>query len=179
MKGRRMPRGRGQGRVIDYKHWNAIPSLNLKVGTAATSLGGGLSFVAPATILRARGYVSASFDATQQAGDEMLCTFGLAVISTDAFTAGGGSVPDPADEPEYPWLWWKQMFLESFVAANEGAYGVSAQYAEVDTRAMRRIKPGETLCWVMQRTGVVGAIVTSVMMGNSGAHANGPVNSNG
>ncbi len=117
----------------------------------------------PATILRCRGYVQAYLDATRQVGDIMVVTAALGIVSTDAFNLGATAFPDPADEPAYPWLWWGQMTLESTLAAGDDAWGLSAQRLEVDTKAMRRWKPDETLTWVFQTTQVAGAPVTIIV----------------
>ncbi len=154
------------GKKIDFKQWSATPALVSTVSTDGTALGGGLDFVVPATILRIRGFVQAIFDATMQAGDLMILTYGIAIISTDAFNAGSGSVPDPSGDPEYPWMWWGQMRLQAFVAAgHEGGWGPTGQRLEVDTKAMRKIKPSETLTTVFQRTGTAGAPATDVTIG--------------
>ena len=167
-----MARGRpyrSGGRKIDFKQWNAAPGLISSIGSDATILGGGLAFTFPATLLRFRGYVSAMLDETQQVGDLIVVTFGLAIITSDAFTAGSGSVPDPATEPEFPWIWWKEMRLDSFAtlttAIGPAGYGPASQRYEVDSKAMRKIKPGETLCMIIQTTNAAGAPATLLDIG--------------
>jgi len=152
---------RRYARTIDFKQWDLIPAIVLEETGVATNLGGGLGFLAPQTILRCRGEVSIQFDETAQAGDRAAITFGLGIVSSDAFAAGAGSVPDPGGEPEYPWLWWGSIEIEAIIAASAwtGGYGwgPSAGRLEVDTKAMRKVKPGETLCWVAQTTLATGA----------------------
>ena len=95
-----MPRPRGGGRRIDFKSWSAIPSLQQNVASNQTVLASGaLQFSAPATILRVRGRLQVAMDETKQVGDVIALTFGLGVISSDAFDAGAAGVPDPAGEP--------------------------------------------------------------------------------
>ena len=158
-----MARRHGQGRTIDFKAWNAMPSLLTEVSGVGTSQGGALSFTSPATILRCRGYVSAFFDESVQIGDEYKLIFGLGISSTDAFTAG--AMPDPGSEPEYPWLWWDSAWLECYLAAGQEGWGTTAQRFEIDTRAMRKVKPGQTLTLIVQSTGVGGAPATKIAMG--------------
>ncbi len=155
------------GRKIDFKQWDAMPSLSAESSSSGTTLGGAISFTIPATILRIRGYCQASLDETKQAGDEMIVGFAVGIVSTDAFNLGVTAVPDPSSEPEYPWLWWGQVFLESFVAAAAEPWGISNQRLEVDSKAMRKVKPGETLCWVAQRNAVAGAPVTILTFGQT------------
>ena len=157
------PRG---GKVIDMKEWDAIPSVSQELSTNTTISGGALSFGAPFTILRARGWVQATFDETMQAGDFLKVSFGLGIISTDAFNAGSAQ-PDPGAEPEYPWLWWGVIELEAFAAAAQNVWGTTAQRLEVDTRSMRKVKPGQSLVWVAQTSDAAGAPVTKVTMGQT------------
>jgi len=152
------------GKKIDFKQWSSILSLSQEVSTATTFAGASLAFTDPATILRCRGYVSGQMDETKQAGDQIRLIFGLGIASTDAVAAGGGSMPDPGGEPNYPWLWWGSLELESTVAASEEAFGSTMMKVEVDTKAMRKIEPGQSLFWVLQTAGLAGAPVTIVKM---------------
>ena len=154
-----MPRPR-VGKKIDFKSWNAIPGLRTEVSTVATFTGGRLTFAIPATILRVRGAVSLQFDETVQAGDVGAAVFGLAVVSEDAAVAE--AVPDPGQEPEFPWLWWSTIELEAIVAgSNWTAFplGPTADILRVDSKAMRKVKPGESLIWICQITVATGAPV--------------------
>ena len=155
------------GRKIDHKSWAAAPGLILESAVDGTNISGGLSFTIPATLLRFRGYVSAMFDETAQAGDLMVLTYGVCIISTDAFNVGATAVPDPADEPEFPWIWWGEMRLNSFgvLTDTRTGWGPAAQRIEVDSKAMRKIKPGETVTTVIQRSNTAGAPVTLVDIG--------------
>jgi len=156
-----------RGKTIDYKEWRSITGLSGAISTDTTTGGGALGFTAPGTILRARGRVMAFFDESQQVGDIITLTWGLGIVSTDAVAAGAASMPDPADEPEYPWLWWGDMDLASNLAAGVNAWGISAQQLEVDTKAMRRIKPGQSLVWIVQSTGAAGTPVTQLEIGQT------------
>jgi len=104
-------------------------------------------------------------DQAKQVGDEMTLTWGLGIVSSDAFAAGVAGMPDPAGDVGYPWLWWHSMHLFSYVAAGEEAFGVTAQRAEVDTKAMRRIKPDQTLLMLCQVSNVVGAVAVDITFG--------------
>jgi len=161
-----MPRRGNSGRVIDFKAWLGMAATDISVGSAQTNLGSSLAFTAPGTILRCRGYVQAAMDATKQVDDTIGLAFGLCIASTEAVAAGAASVPDPFDEVEYPWLWWGSMFLRSSTTTTEGnAWGTTAQRLEVDTKAMRRFKPEQSLVWVVQSATVSGAPATDVTMG--------------
>ncbi len=162
-----MARRRGSGRVLDMKQWTSIQRSAVNITSNTTTLGGGVqNFLEPGTILRCRGFVEAHFDNTAQIGDEMNLTWALGVVSSDAAVAGAGSMPDPGGEPDYPWLWWGSMKLFSEVAAGPtGGWGPAAQRLEIDTKAMRRVKPGQALVIIVESAGESGAPVTSLEFG--------------
>ncbi len=152
-----MPRSRG--RRTDYT-WTQIPSLRTSfsaVGTTAIS--GSLSTSLSATIMRCRslGFLC-MFDATQQVGDEAFITVGLGIVPTDA--VGSATLPDPDAEPGYPWLWWGAFGLRSELAVGINNLGCSVyRSGAIDSKAMRRWKPNQSLVWVAEITSVAGAPV--------------------
>ena len=149
-------------KTIDYKQWDSMPTVQIAGAAAATHQGGAITFNVPATILRCRGELLMYFDATKQVGDLMIVTAALGIVSADAYTAGVGSMPDPAGEPEYPWLWWGEWRLDSIVAAAEEGAGLTVHRVSVDTKAMRKIKPGQNIAWIFELGGVVGAPATII-----------------
>ena len=157
---------RSTGRKLDSKAWSAIPGQDQETAVTGTLIvSGGLSFTAPSTILRVRGSLYVGFDETQQAGDRANIVFGLGIVSTDAFTLGPTAVPDPSADPNYSWLWYGEAILEAFVAAGFEGIGASQQRFDIDTKAMRRIRPGETLCLIAQATQMTGAPQTIIRTG--------------
>ncbi len=150
-------------RTIDFKSWRGMTPLFTAVTTATTIVSPPLTPGEPVTILRCRGLIHAFLDSTRQVGDTISLTFGLGIVSQDAAALGASAMPDPGSEPDYPWLWWGTMFLDGQLAAGgENPWGASAQKLEVDTKAMRKMKPRESLVWVMQSDTVAGAPVTEV-----------------
>ena len=156
-----------RGRTIDYKTWSSLTRSVFNPAAGGTFSGSSFASGLQATILRARGYVQATMDSTKQVGDNMTLTFALGIVSTDAFGAGAGSLPDPAAEPEYPWLWWGAMDLTAQVAAGDDAWGSHSQRLEVDTKAMRRLNPSQSLIWVAEATSVAGAPVVEAIFGQT------------
>jgi len=154
-----------RGRKIDFKQWDAAPGLIVETQAAGLLVSGSLAFSIPATLLRFRGYISASFDETKQVGDRLILTTGVAILSTDAVTAGAASLPDPATEPEFPWIWWGEFRLDSFFAGAVDGSGPGWQRYEIDSKAMRKIKPGESLVTIVEITNVIGAPVTLIDVG--------------
>ena len=145
-----------RGRKIDFKQWDAAPGIITEASTTGNVLSGSLAFSIPATILRWRSYFSVMFDETAQVGDRGIYTYAIGVFSTDAVAAA--EVPDPAAEPEYPWVFWTEMRLDAFQTLGPtGGWGSQAQRYEVDSKAMRKIKPGESLVALIQVTNLAGA----------------------
>ena len=159
-----------RGRKIDFKQWDAAPGLIGSENADATFIGGSLAFNIPATILRWRSHVACMFDETRAVGDRAVFTFGVGIFSTDAVTLGSTALPDPAGEPEYPWVWWKEFRLDCFAVhaganVNDAGWGPTQQRYDLDSKAMRKIKPGESLLIVGQMSNQAGAPVTLVDLG--------------
>ncbi len=152
-----------RGKTIDFKSWLGIPGLRRENAAVGTFLGGAISFDGPATILRVRGDLTVAMDETKQAGDVVVGAAAVGIVSTDAFTAG--STPDPHAEPEYPWLWWRAFYLEAFVAAAEEALGSTVHRMSIDTKAMRKVKPGESVFFVYDIITSTGAPVVILNQG--------------
>ncbi len=164
-------RGRGvlrQAHVkkIDYKQWTAIPSFSLAISADGTFAVAGVSFAVPATVLRSRSELIGWLDVSgQTAGDEVKFGIGLGLVSTDAFTLGATALPDPSGEPEFPWLYWYEYHLVTEEATGRGPGGFFR--LAIDTKAMRKVKPGESLVWVVQRVDGGGDLIAHIAFGQT------------
>ncbi len=147
-----MARGRGgYARTPSReKSWRSILGIVLGFGANATLSGGALPFSDAATIVRCRGSLLLSMDGGTLS-DQIAVTVGLGIVSQQAFTAGPGSMPPPGNEPEFPWLFWKDILLQFQTAAGDSAVERAVR-VEVDTKAMRKVKPNESLVWLAQST---------------------------
>jgi len=144
-------RGRG-GKKIDFKQWSFIPGIQLNPSGAATVLMGSLAFSSPATLLRLRGNGSVAMDGETDAEDTQV-TFGIGLFSTDAVTLGVTALPDPSSEPEFPWIWYDSHAImvtnvETGVTTPSDIMG-AARFV-IDSKAMRKIKPGESLAMLAE-----------------------------
>ncbi len=110
--------------------------------------------------------IQAVMDSTVEVGDTMTTNLGLGIFSTDAVLAGAASLPDPGAEFDYPWLWYGGMTLRSSLASGVpgSTWGPGSQSLEIDTKAMRKVKPGQSLVMVMEHTAVNGAPVVDFDM---------------
>ena len=157
------------GKKIDYKRWEGIPAVSLNAAAIATLAGSFLSFTQSATILRCRvADMLMMFGANQVAGDQSTSAWGLGIFSSDAVAAGVGSLPDPGQEPNYPWLWWGEFNLRNNLGLPvSDQAGPTALRFSVDTKAMRRIHPGQSIAWVIQQTSNVGAVTVNYDLGQT------------
>ncbi len=149
-----MARPRFSGHRMN-KEWNFIPGVSFALTGNATVAAGGLQ-PGSATVLRMLGEYIIVPTAVPVALDNADVTVAIGVVSSDAFAAGAGSLPDPGAEPEYPWLYWAShpLFFPSADATAGGA-GISVRRG-FDVKSMRKIKPRETLVLVGQYANVVG-----------------------
>jgi len=88
--------------------------------------------------------------AAPAAGDEMEFCIGIGVVSSDAATVGASAMPDPCDEPEYPWLYWASHPFGFNGTAVETALASGSVRKHFDIKSMRKIKPSESLVVIGQ-----------------------------
>ncbi len=152
------------------KQWAAIPSIDLTFTADGTSLGGALAFTVPSTVIRMLGDVTIGNTAAVTALDAVIIGMSIGVVSTDAFAAGAASVPEPLEEPEYPWLYWasKAFFYPntSSPLASTGDPRMSDRFS-IDIRSQRKLKPRESLCWIVQYGDITGAPPMTVQIANT------------
>ena len=132
------------------------------VGTAAqgdVAIGSGLSVImssfAPddlgilkATVVRVRGIIQVI--PTFGVDGDYAGAFGLGVVSDEAFVAGAGSIPRPFDDDD-----WSGWLVHGYYAGHvEFASGVGELMTnvslEIDSKAMRKVGPGQTLVWMVE-----------------------------
>ncbi len=146
------------------KAWTLIPGSTIAMTASATAVGSNVGFNIPGTILRMLGEWSAvaTPGGTFGTGDKAEITVGLGVFNADAVALGATAMPEPLDQADYPWLYWKSIIVtvpDSSLTGNEIPAFKTRQF---DSRTMRRVKPQETLSWVAQYTDIAGAPPTTV-----------------
>ena len=158
-----------RGATIREKSWVELPAASSSVSASGTFIVSGiLDFIGPGTLLRFRcNDILITMDATKQAADTIRLTFGLGIVSTDAAAAGAASMPDPLSDTDYPWIWYGDYIVRSEVAAATEALGSSVIRFSADSKAMRRVKPLQSLLWVMQASGAAGVPTTLVDVGTT------------
>jgi len=143
-----MSNGRRGARMT--KQWFSIPGTAIDLGADATALLGFTSQGIPSTVLRMLGEYVIIPTSAPVAGDEATVTLGIGVVSNDAATLGSAAMPDPADEAEYPWLYWASHALIYNGTLEESALAGSSLRHSFDVKSMRKMKPQESLAFIAQ-----------------------------
>ncbi len=149
-----MARGRGSRMS---KQWEIIQGAPQILSAGGTSIVGSLAPTEAITVIRMLGEYNIGIGtAAPTALDEAQIGLGICVVSTDAVLAGAASMPDPSDDIGYPWLFWADHFLFFPTNTQTNASRQSSVRRSFDVHSMRKIKPSESLVFVVQYTDVVG-----------------------
>lgn len=142
---------RSSGRRTDY-NWNAfqgeVTAIDLAVGSdglGTTSF----SFGNAGTLTRMRGFWTAELDAAAGSAENCLIRAGIMKVSSNAATAGIGSVPNPFDDPQEDWIWVGHLYVSTgsaFSGASTFDHEVATEV--IDSKAMRKVKISENLVFV-------------------------------
>ena len=126
--------------------WSALPEVNATLTVAGTTGGSQLAFSSSQTVVRmiGGGFLMYS-DSAPTGADAMSLTVAIGVVSTDAATLGATALPDPAAEPDYPWLYWKPLAIFAAATTVVSSDGPGFQRYSFDIRAQRKLKAGQSL----------------------------------
>ncbi len=128
-----------------------ISAFSIALGTAKVAgTGLGVSTGGGITLMRTRGRASVHFDPTS-AGDVVQYGIGLGVFTSDAFAAGSASLPGPLTDIDYDWIWHTVgMMGPSFTATEDGTNILHNLWIELDSKAMRKLKPNQTVGFMLE-----------------------------
>ncbi len=131
--------------------WSQGPGSQTATTFAASTtsiLGLGQTSGGGVTVVRLRGRISCVLETTSAAARGFHCALGIGIVTQDAFTVGGvTALPNPFDDIDWGW-WYHSIFDVQSVTATiaDGVNAGSAWYtAEVDSKAMRKLVPNETI----------------------------------
>ena len=145
---------RGRGSRMS-KEWSNTLAVSQGFTTNSTALLGFLSVNVPATVLRILGEYTLGPTAASTAADRACITVGIGVVSSDAVELGSTAMPDPEDEPNFPWLYWASHPFHYVDSSLES--GLQRMHRRsFDVRSMRKMKPRESLAVVAQYTDING-----------------------
>ncbi len=153
-------RGRFQGqqtRVRRLTDWGfGVDMLNASLTASGKLLGTtSLTVGAMQTIVRIRGLISLGIEAAGAISQGFAGAAGIALVNSDAFAAGTGSIPGPQSDANWDnWMWHSYFDVRTITATI--ADGVNAQAVhqriEIDSKAMRKWDPAETLVLMVEAT---------------------------
>ncbi len=143
------------------KTWTGVTMGETSIlSTTQAALGGiGITVSSRSTLLRIRGniLVKATPDAI---GDDAVAGLGIAIVSTDALVVGGTSLPGPLGDPDWPgWIWHQYVPLMAGSASLGGDDIGSFVRVPVDSKAMRKMGPNESIAVIGHLSAVTYAAV--------------------
>ena len=146
----RFPRNQSPRKTV----WNEGPGTLTNNGVYAASttaiIGLGQTSLAGITLARIRGYVELGLQSSSAAGDGYVGAIGLGIVNQPAFVAGVASMPAPVDEVAWGgWMWHQYFSLLAPTAAQTSENRIAF---ELDTKAMRKMGPDETVFLSIQIT---------------------------
>ena len=133
--------------------WANIVTHMFSVGLGAAKSAGvglGLSTLDVITLIRSRGTLSVHFDPTSIA-DVLKVGVGLGIYSSDAFGIGATAMPGPLSDADWDWVWHKTLLLGlAHSATEDGTNILNNLWIDADSKAMRKMKPNQTLGWMVE-----------------------------
>ena len=141
---------RGRGRRTDYAWSNVGDVMAGRDITIAAEFGPTSSqFALPGTVVRIRGKVGVTLD-TGGVDESAMILCGLGIFDADQVTAGAAPEIDASGgNDDASWMWTGALYVTSGAEAAVTTNGLYDRL-EIDTKAMRRIKPNEVIAFVTQ-----------------------------
>ena len=136
------------GRKTDYQ-WGAFQGTILALDNAvgADGLGStGFIFSQALTVTRIRGSVGVTLN-PGGVGEAVMIRCGIIKVSENAFAAGSTAISNTFDDPGEDWIWMGHLYVSSGSEAAIVAASQLVDRVEIDTKAMRKVKPGETFAF--------------------------------
>jgi len=111
------------------------------------------------TIIRIRGVFTAWLEVVTAIGDNFGdVAIGIGIVSADAFAVGQSAMPGPLTDPEWDWMYISYFGPLVGSTVTEEFKGLAAVRHEIDTKAMRKINPNETVFGMMETEDETGAV---------------------
>ncbi len=154
-----MARGfvRGGGFQRKDKSWSALTALNQAfTGNLTAILSGATESLEALTVMRLIGDYVISPSQAPVVQDQARISVGIAKVSTDAAAAGAGSMPDPDDEPNFPWLYFASHPFHFADVSSDPSSAAASVRVHFDVKTMRKCKPRESIVMIAQYANVVG-----------------------
>ena len=142
---------RGVRGVRRRTHWSASLVTPVSVSTSGSLL----LFTSPVghegeTLIRVRGLLSVALQTASAVADGYVGSFGMAIVTTAAATAGVASIPTPSTEAAWDG-WLLHRFFDCRRTLGAGSPGEFSRL-ELDSKAMRKANEDESLVGVIEFT---------------------------
>ena len=141
--------------------WSAVLTRSRVAALATTGISIGTVGVASEattkhTLTRVRGTAKVHL-IPNAVSNTMIVAVGLIVVSADAFAVGAAAVPGPITDIDSAWIWHHAFTLGPTQAAAEAGDAID-QYDRVaiDSKAQRKLSPGDTVAFVWEALSLSG-----------------------
>ena len=151
---RRVP-FRGQSRSRRNTDWGfGVDMVNQIITTSTKILGTtSLTIGEQATLVRMRGHLHLICEVSGGVDNGFNGAAGIALVNSDAFAQGINSIPGPQTDSNWDsWIWHSFFDVRTITAtiADGVNAGVAHQRIEIDSKAMRKWDPAETLVLMVE-----------------------------
>ena len=157
VRGFRSQRSFGANRVKRKTIWGLGPGSTVKTEITASSsvvVGSIFNYAVPGTLVRLRGQLQLYLTAATAADDGFSGAFGIVLVRAAAAAAGIASLPTPLTDVEDQFLYHRFFSVHAPAAFAVTGYASDSMAAaiqiDVDSRAMRKHTPGDSLVAVLE-----------------------------
>ena len=112
------------------------------------------------TIVRIRGHMLCIADTTMTSGAFGMIAIGIILVTRAALVAG--AVPDPITDVGSEWMWYHTSTIGETTSSSVIGREIVIDRFEVDTKAMRKVKPNEALVLVAKAVTCEGTTVANL-----------------
>ena len=160
LRGRSLVRGPRRSSIWSEGPRNTTIQSHSVAGKIIWNLG--QTAVGGVTIVRIRGAVSGWLEVVTTIGDGFSeVAFGIGIVSQDAFAIGGTAMPGPISDPGWDWMWIGYLGAVIGLNTTERNDGIDAFRLEIDTKAMRKMQPNQTIFGILETESEIGAATLS------------------
>ena len=146
---------RREGRRTDYT-WSGIAGSNLGAFTTVAGLTGISTFGVAGTVMRIRGSVMAFLTTAAAANSIKAINCGVIIGTEEQVATGAGAFPSPTSDLDAEWLWWGSLLLARMTTTETESAGLVSQRIEIDSKAMRRVKQGQSINFLTKPVNLAG-----------------------
>ncbi len=148
------------------KRWSSLPFHTISMTGTGTFFGAAsLGFSESETIIRLLGEYAILPTSNSAAGDRAIISVGIGIVSTDAAVVGAASLPDPAGDAGYPWMYSASHPLAFSTATSDPNQAAGSVRRSFDIKSMRKVTSRESLVLVVEYNDIVGAPPLTITVG--------------